>query len=102
MTHVELQRELDVVCRQYRVTRKEIEYGRRSASRPRESRFIQMARGVFIVRCSRSGATRKQLADVCGLSTRAIGYWRAEMIRRGIVAAEPGRIVGRRYTRRAA
>jgi hypothetical protein len=63
MTAGELQLELDAVCRQYRVTRAEMRYGvRKRTGRPRAHGYIQMARGVFIVRCARCGAGSTAIA----------------------------------------
>lgn len=90
----ELERELDAVCKLYRVSRKDLAY-RHKPGRPRETRYLQMIRGVFIVRCTRFlDACPRDLAMVLGVDRRQIGYWRTELLRRGMVKSLIGQVKG--------
>lgn len=97
MTIVELRRELADICERYGVTEAEIRQGSAGQTgRMRESQYVEMARGAFIVRACELGLDRSDLAGFLHVAPRSIGRWRTELIRRGLIASRKGKVRGER------
>lgn len=96
MTRQEIEQELDATCRYYGVTRAEMARAKRSC-RPSETRYLQMARGAFIVRASRQGACPRDIGLCLGITRRTIQHWRTEMLRRGLVERLNGKVLPAGY-----
>lgn len=79
-----ISREYVAICCLFGLSNREMTYGRSSGGRPSESRYIAMARGLFIVRATLMGAGPTQLARFLGVTTRSIAYWRRELVAHGM------------------